>query len=45
VSKGGYNLVIADLTKKKIIDADTLFGSLNTDLEELGPAWTIHIFK
>jgi hypothetical protein len=45
VPKGGYNLVMADLTNKKIIDADTLFGPLNTDLEELGPAWTSHIFK
>jgi hypothetical protein len=45
VPKGGYNLVVADLTKKKIINADKLFSTLNTDLEELGPAWTIHIFK
>jgi hypothetical protein len=44
VPKGGYNLVVADLIKNKIIDADTLFGPLNTNLEELGPAWTVHIF-
>lgn len=40
VPKGGYNLVIADIKKKKIIDIDSLYGAVNTDLEELGPAWT-----
>ena len=44
VPKGGYNLVVADLQEKKIINADDLFGDLNTDLEELGPAWTIFSF-
>ena len=45
VPNGGYNLVIADLRKKKIINADTLFGSVNTDLEELGPNWSPHVFN
>ena len=44
IPNGGYNLVVADLQMKKIINADTLFGNLNTDLEELGPSWTIFTF-
>lgn len=44
VPKGGYNLVVADLHSKKILDADALFGIINTDLEELGPNWTLHKF-
>ena len=45
VPKGGYNLVVADLGNKKIINADRLFGSINTDLEELGPNWTKFAFN
>ena len=45
VPKGGYNLVVADLNSAKIIDADSLFGTLNTDLEELGPFWSPHSFS
>jgi Tol biopolymer transport system component len=45
VPKGGYNLVVADLEASKIIDADSLFGALNTDLEELGPYWSPHSFS
>ena len=45
VPKGGYNLVVADLHSKKIFDADALFGIINTDLEELGPNWTLHKFN
>lgn len=44
VPKGGYNLVVADLKARKIIDADSLFGNLNTDLEELGPNWSAHTY-
>jgi Tol biopolymer transport system component len=40
VPKGGYNLVIADLDKKVIMNIDNKYGEVNTDLEELGPAWT-----
>ena len=35
----------ADLAKKKITNADTLFGAINTDLEELGPNWTKYVFN
>ena len=45
IPKGGYNLAIADLKAKKIIDIDSIYGNINTDLEELGPNWTPHIFK
>ena len=45
VPNGGYNLVVADLTNKKIINADSLFGIINTDLEELGPNWTPHTYS
>lgn len=45
VPNGGYNLVIADLKSKKIINIDSLFGTVNSDLEELGPNWTPHIFS
>ena len=40
VPKSGYNLMLADITKEKVYDFDKLFGEVNTDLEELGPAWT-----
>lgn len=45
VPNGGYNLVIADLTAKKIINADSLFGTINSDLEELGPAWSARTYR
>jgi hypothetical protein len=37
---GGYNLVIADLRTKKVVNIDDLYGEINSDLQELGPAWT-----
>ena len=40
IIKGGYNLMVADLTTKKNWDIDRLYGSINTDQEELGPSWT-----
>ena len=40
VPKGGYNLMLADTKKEKVYNLDNLFGEINTDLEELGPAWT-----
>lgn len=45
VPNGGYNLVMADLRTKKIINIDSLFGTINTDLEELGPNWSLHSYK
>lgn len=45
VPNGGYNLVIADLKSKKIINIDSLFGTINTDLEELGPFWSLHSYS
>ena len=44
VPKGGYNLVIADLAKKKIVNIDSLFGDVNSDLEELGPFWSAYTY-
>ena len=44
VPKGGYNLVIADLEIKKIVNIDTLFGDVNSDLEELGPFWSAYTY-
>lgn len=40
IPKGGYNLVIADLHAKKVVNIDDLYGDINTHLQELGPAWT-----
>ena len=40
IPKGGYNLVIADLKAKKVINIDDLYGEINSHFEELGPAWT-----
>jgi hypothetical protein len=37
---GGYNLVIADLAAEKVVNIDDLYGEINSDLQELGPAWT-----
>lgn len=37
---GGYNLVIADLHAQKVINIDDLYGEINSNLQELGPAWT-----
>lgn len=44
IPKGGYNLMIADIDSKKTFNIDDLFGSVNSDLEELGPAWTSYRF-
>ena len=40
IPKGGYNLVIADLKRKKVVNIDDLYGDINSHFEELGPAWT-----
>ncbi len=40
IPKGGYNLAIANLSAKKVVDIDDLYGDINTHQEELGPAWT-----
>lgn len=40
IPKGGYNLVIADLKGKKVVNIDDIYGDINSHFEELGPAWT-----
>jgi hypothetical protein len=45
IPHGGYNLMVADLKAKKSYDIDEVYKEvrsvdLNSDLEELGPAWT-----
>jgi hypothetical protein len=40
IPKGGYNLVIADLHAKKVVNIDDLYGDINSHQQELGPAWT-----
>lgn len=40
IPKGGYNLVIADLKRKKVFNIDEIYGEINSHFEELGPAWT-----
>jgi len=45
IAKGGYNLAVADLNAKQIIDIDSIYGNVNTDLEELGPNWTSFTYK
>jgi hypothetical protein len=40
IPKGGYNLVIADLKGKKVINIDDIYGEINDHQQELGPAWT-----
>ena len=40
IPKGGYNLVIADLKRKKVVNIDDIYGEINSHFEELGPAWT-----
>jgi WD40-like Beta Propeller Repeat len=40
IIKGGYNLMIADLVKKETYDIDSIYGNVNSGLEELGPAWS-----
>ena len=40
IPKGGYNLVIADLKRKKVVNIDEIYGEINSHFEELGPAWT-----
>ena len=40
IPKGGYNLVIADLKRKKVVNIDEIYGKINSHFEELGPAWT-----
>jgi len=40
IPKGGYNLVIADLHNKKVVNIDDIYGNINSHQQELGPAWT-----
>jgi len=40
IPKGGYNLVIADLHAKTVVNIDDLYGDINSHQQELGPAWT-----
>lgn len=45
IPHGGYNLMVADLKAKRSYDIDELYighrsSDLNSDFEELGPAWT-----
>ncbi len=44
---GGYNLALADLRKKKVYAIDELYrdSAINSDFQELGPAWTAFTFK
>lgn len=44
IPKGGYNLVIADLANKKVVNIDDLYGDINTHQAELGPAWTPYTY-
>jgi hypothetical protein len=44
IPKGGYNLVIADLRAKKVVNIDDLYGDINSHQQELGPAWTPFIY-
>ena len=45
IPHGGYNLMVADLKKSKDYNIDTVYAKvrtsdINSDLQELGPAWT-----
>ncbi len=40
VPLGGYNLMLVDFKKKTSKNIDDYFGKINTDLQELGPAWS-----
>lgn len=45
IPHGGYNLMVADLKKSKDYNIDTIYAKvrtsdINSDLQELGPAWT-----
>ena len=46
---GGYNLALADLRKRKVYAIDELYperdSDINSDFQELGPAWTAFSFK
>jgi hypothetical protein len=44
IPKGGYNLVIADLRAKKVVNIDDLYGDINSHEQELGPAWTPFVY-
>jgi len=45
ILKGGYNLMVADLAKAKNYNIDDLYGTVNSDLEELGPSWTKFMYN
>lgn len=40
VPLGGYNLMLVDFKKQTSKNIDDYFGKVNTDLQELGPAWS-----
>ena len=40
VLKGGYNVMVADLETKKVYDLDKICPGANSELLELGPAWS-----
>ena len=45
IPHGGYNLMVADVKKAKDYNIDTVYADkrssdINSDLQELGPAWT-----
>jgi len=40
VLQGGYNLMVADLKRKAVSSMGILNPRANTDLQELGPAWS-----
>jgi hypothetical protein len=46
---GGYNLALADLREKKVYAIDELYpnrdSDINSDFQELGPAWTAYRFN
>ena len=37
---GGYDLCVADLIKKQVYNLYTLNSKINSDRQELGPAWS-----
>jgi len=44
IPKGGYNVVIADLKRKKVVNIDDLYGDINSHQQELGPVWTSYTY-
>ncbi len=40
VHEGGYNLMIADIVRNRVASMGIINAQANSDLEELGPAWS-----